>query len=62
MNNNQINKSNQSFLFENYFPTQQEIELDPKINFNNGMEMLRQNIPNKKNSLDIHLLHKGSNL
>lgn len=59
MDNNELSKPTPDHLFQNYFPSPDEIELDPKFNFQRGIDSLKRNIPNEKNSVDVHLLYKG---
>lgn len=60
MENNELAKNSPAHLFQNYFPSPDEVELNPQFNFENGINLLKQNVPSEKNSVDVHLLYKGS--
>lgn len=60
MNGDQLEKSSSSHIYENYFPSPDEIEMDPKSNFIQGITHLKTILPTEKNSPDVHYLYKGS--
>ena len=49
----------ESSLYANYFPSKENLNLDPVQNFNQRMDQFKQLAPNANNSAQIHEIYKG---